>query len=268
MSKAVYIYSLIDPITDHVRYVGKTVNPTKRLSSHKLRASDLSNHKDCWIIGLRNKGYNPVMEILEVSNDLEWAFWERHYISLYKSWGFNLTNYKDGGEGGLVISSELRQKMRDRMLGTSPANKGRYFYANSKMIARTDLNNMLTGVYKSPSDAGRKTNANSSTLIATCNGQHYSHCGSRWFYYDDFIKGVDKYVPKSRTAESEELRKIKLRESIQVGVFQYDLKNNKLHEWNCIADAARSTNTAASSISECIYGKRKTANKFIWKFKN
>lgn len=59
-----------------------------------------------------------------------------------------------------------------------------------------------------------------------------------------------------------------LRISIQQGVVQYSINGEKLKEWDCIAHAGRQTGTVPSSISECAHGKRKTANKFIWKLKN
>lgn len=40
------------------------------------------------------------MEILDTVNVCDWQFWEIHYISLMKSFGFNLTNHTNGGGGG------------------------------------------------------------------------------------------------------------------------------------------------------------------------
>lgn len=105
------IYSLSDPETGKVRYIGKTCNLNSRFANHIQRKTTHS-HKSCWIQSLKKKGLFPIIEVIdEVGED--WEFWESYYISLYKSWGFNLTNLTSGGIGikGENYSSELRQKM-------------------------------------------------------------------------------------------------------------------------------------------------------------
>jgi hypothetical protein len=61
-------------------YVGKTKNPKIRLNHHKNR----------W-------GKDIEIEYLDLTND--WRFWEKHYISLFKSWNFKLENKNCGGGG-------------------------------------------------------------------------------------------------------------------------------------------------------------------------
>jgi hypothetical protein len=68
---------------DHIPfYVGKTINLIDRLKNHK-----------------QNYNYHIDIESIEVVNDNEWKFWEEFYISLFKSWGFLLTNKTDKGRG-------------------------------------------------------------------------------------------------------------------------------------------------------------------------
>lgn len=50
-------------------------------------------------------------------------------------------------------------------------------------------------------------------------------------------------------------------------VVQYDLVGNKLAEYKSVAVASKLTNTSVSSISHCCRGKTKTANGFVWKYK-
>jgi hypothetical protein len=50
-------------------------------------------------------------------------------------------------------------------------------------------------------------------------------------------------------------------------IIQYDLKNNFIKEWGSATEAANSLNKPSSSISECCLGKRKSAYKYIWRFK-
>jgi group I intron endonuclease len=50
-------------------------------------------------------------------------------------------------------------------------------------------------------------------------------------------------------------------------VLQYDKQGNFIKKWECGFDAARFLGKQNSAISECCYGKRKTAYNYIWKFK-
>lgn len=51
-------------------------------------------------------------------------------------------------------------------------------------------------------------------------------------------------------------------------VLQYDLNMNLLNEFKSLAEAARNIKGNHGNISMCCQGKRKTAYKFIWKYKN
>jgi hypothetical protein len=96
----VYIYALLDPDTDDVRYIGKTKNLAQRLSSHCLSSSKQSNpHKWRWIDKLKADGKKPKMLILDQCEQDSWQESERHWIAHYRSIGARLTNIADGGLG-------------------------------------------------------------------------------------------------------------------------------------------------------------------------
>ena len=110
--KTTFIYILIDPVTQQVRYIGKTNNLKTRLREHCSSSCLVKRtHKNNWIKSLLNKGLKPLIETIDEINESEWQFWERHYISLYKSWEFNLTNSNEGGFGGTNPCEETRLKM-------------------------------------------------------------------------------------------------------------------------------------------------------------
>lgn len=114
MTETTNIYILIDPVTDCVRYVGKANNVHKRYFAHlKDRRT---HHRSCWIKGLSNKGLKPIVEVVDTVSKNEWQFWEKYYISLFKSWGFDLTNVSEGGEGS-EHTEETRKRMSDRKKG-------------------------------------------------------------------------------------------------------------------------------------------------------
>ncbi len=68
----VYIYCLIDPLTNQLKYIGKTVNPTKRYSSHLNEIK--KDKKSTWVQSLKNNGTNPEFLILDICEENEWIF--------------------------------------------------------------------------------------------------------------------------------------------------------------------------------------------------
>ena len=96
----VYIYSLKDPRDNQIKYIGKANNIDTRLYTHTVNCNLVKNTpKIQWIKSLKDKGLKPIIEEIDCVLKSEWQFWEKHYISLYKSWGFNLLNKTIGGEG-------------------------------------------------------------------------------------------------------------------------------------------------------------------------
>lgn len=114
-----YIYALIDPRNECVRYIGKTNNPKYREYQH-LHRVDGCHHKVNWIKSLLKENLKPEFFILDLVDDSEWQFWEGHYIHLYKSFGFYLTNASNGGESpvyGYKHSDEAKMKLSNFFKG-------------------------------------------------------------------------------------------------------------------------------------------------------
>ena len=74
-------------------------------------------------------------------------------------------------------------------------------------------------------------------------------------------------LPKTKK-QIEAVTKNILKANPEKEVLQYDLNMNLLNEFKSLAEAARSINGNHGNISMCCQGKRKTAYKFIWKYKN
>lgn len=113
-----YIYTLSNPLTNEIKYVGKTINLRTRYAGHlsngKLnRCSKVSN----WIKNLLNNNLKPVMEIID-STDNDWASLEVYWISQLKTWGFDLKNITEGGEGtlGYYCLDSTKNKIRKTRL--------------------------------------------------------------------------------------------------------------------------------------------------------
>lgn len=116
--EATFIYSLSDPDTKKVRYIGKSNEPERRFLRHLKDAHKKTSHKACWIFSLQERGKRPVLAILrEVPSD-DWQLWETEYISVFRECGDDLTNIADGGEGP---SSEICKKISAAGVGNSYA---------------------------------------------------------------------------------------------------------------------------------------------------
>src|SRR5579864_1213223 len=97
-----YIYGLIDPITQELRYIGFTVQTLRaRLSKHISDVKKETTHKANWIKSLLNKGLKPEIFLLQETNKNEWKEDEQWNIAYFKSIGCRLTNHTLGGDGTL-----------------------------------------------------------------------------------------------------------------------------------------------------------------------
>lgn len=107
-----FIYTLIDPTTNEIRYVGKANNPDKRLSAHVYNSSYKSNpHKFNWIRKLRRQGLKPIMHVIEICAESEWKQREQYWIARYRKSNHKLLNISIGGDAG-DISPEGRLRQR------------------------------------------------------------------------------------------------------------------------------------------------------------
>jgi hypothetical protein len=99
MSKAVYkIYALIDPITDVVRYIGKTQNPLSRRLRDHIRIAKKGRpktEKKDWINNLSLSGLKPKIKLIETCDKLNWRDREFHWSKQFPS----LLNYYKAGGG-------------------------------------------------------------------------------------------------------------------------------------------------------------------------
>lgn len=114
-TSTVKIYTLEDPTTGIVRYVGKTkLSLNERLQGHIDQAKEKGrrkNHRLAWITNILNSKLRPVIKELDTVLENEWQFWEVYWIAQIKSWGFNLVNGDSGGLGGHRMTQETKAKI-------------------------------------------------------------------------------------------------------------------------------------------------------------
>ena len=119
-NQSTFIYTLSNPITKEVRYIGKTVNIKDRYRQHIGKRLLDNSHKNNWISSLINAGLQPIIEVLDIVEHSEWEFWEKYWISQFKTCGFDLTNATEGGECGSCGNRESINKMvKTRKLNNS-----------------------------------------------------------------------------------------------------------------------------------------------------
>jgi GIY-YIG catalytic domain len=91
-----YIYALIDPRTDEIRYIGKANDPKKRLVSHLRDANRRRTPVYSWILSLRKLNLVPEIRVLRLTTD--WKTAEREEITKARATGIRLLNLADGGD--------------------------------------------------------------------------------------------------------------------------------------------------------------------------
>ncbi len=139
----VYIYCLIDPRNNQIRYVGKSKSPEKRYKSHLNEAISnlgINPYKNRWIRKLLSNNLKPILKIIEVIDDDKWEDREIYWIELFRSKGFRLTNITSGGRG--EFSPLARKNLKEKILGKpkseetkrklSEINKGKTLSSETK----------------------------------------------------------------------------------------------------------------------------------------
>ncbi len=157
-----YIYSLDCPITGEPKYVGQTVNLKGRFANHiHSYLSKDKNKKNSWIKSLKKKELEPILTVIEECSSEELNFWECHYISLYRSWGFKLKNHDMGGSYklGKRHSEETKLKMSLAAKG-KPKSEEHKRKQSLSCKGRTFSEETLTKMRKPRSEEGKKNISN------------------------------------------------------------------------------------------------------------
>ena len=71
-----YIYTLTDPISGLIRYVGKSDKPNKRIKEHIRKSNIGVTHKNNCIKSLLRNGLTPIIEVIDEVPMCEWGFWK------------------------------------------------------------------------------------------------------------------------------------------------------------------------------------------------
>ena len=121
-----YIYGLIDPRDQQLRYVGVTVDIKKRLYHHMYpgRHKGDKPQRMNWIRKLRSLGIKPDIFIIEEADATDWVEKEKFWINYFRFIGSDLINVTAGGEGA-VGRKINRESMKKFWAAGAKANTGR-----------------------------------------------------------------------------------------------------------------------------------------------
>lgn len=104
MADKVYIYALVDPRYNDIRYVGKSLKPQLRLKQH-INEKACNRGKISWIEDLKKSELVPEMRILETCDERNWDERERWWIKYGRENGWELLNLTEGGESVCFVKN-------------------------------------------------------------------------------------------------------------------------------------------------------------------
>ncbi len=289
-SRISYIYCLIDPRNNQIIYIGQSVNPRARYNRHVADSKYANTHNRSWIKGLIDLGFKPVLDIIEESSCGEIDFWEQHYISLYKSWGFDLTNHDLGGKSHRVYSKFMRDKMS--LAKTNNWNDPVYREKQTNIFKTKNISQETRDKYRELSKntiQSKEVRAKASIGIKKAlNTKEYKEKRSElsknmW----DNMSNEDRAL-KINTFHSKEARK-KAQESLKITrkteeykatlkaatrirfYKEFDVFNksdNKfIGTWSNQTDCGKDLNICYVNIGACLRGIAKSAKGYIFKYK-
>lgn len=229
---AIFIYILWDPRNNNKCYIGQTVNLKERYHSHVYHNSKTHTKKTSWIVSLRKRNLKPVLEVLDEVSENEWRFWEMHYISLYKSWGFELMNSDNGGSG------------RDRGF-------------KHKQETKDNQRNMFNSLYALGWKPQKEKHTEESKHLMSL-----ARLGK-----EPWNKGLKSVVTWTQSSETKQhLHNISL---TKILVFQIDIRTEKIiKDWSSMSLAAKTLGINQTSIANCCKGKVSHAGKYKWQFQD
>lgn len=226
----VFIYTLEHPITNEVRYIGKTKNPKMRFHNHCNKLHNEKTHKRNWINSLKKENLKPIMKILDEIEESEWKYWEKFWIEQFRQWGFNLVNHTSGGDGLTMGNSTSFKK------GNVPWNYGtakpRILKGNRGKTENSIKNQFKKGVKPWNKDV---------------TGYNTSKKG----------KPLQKEI-KEKISNTLKGKPSKKKRNIK----QLDMNRNLIKEFSSITEAK--FQTGIKGISNVLTGRAKKAGGYLW----
>lgn len=237
--KTKFIYCLICPKTNKVRYIGKSKDPSDRLRRHLSKNSLLdSTKKNNWLVSLLRQNLLPEMEIIDEVFENEIDYWEKFYIELFRTWGFDLLNGTNGGDG---FDWSGRKHTEESKLKNKINNPLR------KSVAQYDLEGNFICEYLSLRDAGQKTGINKAHISRVCRGTQKTSGGFKWKFIDRINPDIEINSTKNRVIDFDVKNKFSTLKKISV----YKLNGELVGVYNGISETSRKTGCHFTLIKKC-----------------
>jgi len=248
VSEIVYIYGLIDPITNKLRYIGKSISPKIRLRKHISERHKHDSYKDRWIRKVLLCNAKPELIIIDIVPSSEWQFWEKFYISYFKGLAVKLTNTTEGGDQPPSTKGRKHTKKSKQKMSDSKKGKPIPWLNNGKERTKKHRDNL------SKSLKGR---------ISPNKGKIYSDEHRKKL--SEIHKGLNSGEKHGLYGKhrSEETKK-KISEQLTLKIVQLSLDNKLIKIWDSIKMVQ--DDLKIGNISSCCRNKRKTAGGFKWKY--
>lgn len=127
-----YLYYLIDPITNKVRYIGITNNPERRLKEHIRDSKRKNSHKDNWIKKLIKFNLLPIQKVVLENESKDFIIQKE--IDSIKEYT-DLTNSTSGGEY-FTFDQKVIEKLKEKNKGKNNPCYGKKWTEQEKELLR------------------------------------------------------------------------------------------------------------------------------------
>ena len=243
-----FIYTLSDPVSNQIKYIGKTKNLKDRLQRHMspygLKCSWQSKTK--WLRYLKNNGLKPIMEVLDEGDENNIDDLEIYWIAQFKAWGFKLKNETIGGQTPTPKGAKLRERHKKNLEESTNKKK--------KAVIQYNIDNTFVAEYESIAEAKKQTKLHH---IGDCCSSKRKNCGEYYFRFkDNYFPYVERiYYWTGAHHSKESLEKIKMNHPLRKTICQYNIENDKLiNEYDSSYEAGDKTGLQRAHIAKCCRG--------------
>lgn len=156
---------------------------------------------------------------------------------------------------GIIINKDNNKKVKTRISKdgyvyvTLYYNKKSYIKALHRLVASTFIKRSNINLEVNHID-GNKLNNNMNNLEWITHKENINHAWKTKLF--EPVRAASKRYGKDNPSAK--------------SIVQYDIKGNKIKEYNCITEAVKETNINKTSIGKCCNFRRKTAGSYVWRF--
>lgn len=253
------IYGLIDPITNQLRYIGKSNNIKARYREHLINAKNKKTHRDNWIYSLLIKNKKPELLIIDVIPIEEWKYWELFYINYYLFIGCNLTNCIINISTGLTYGNITSFKPGQNEIPIYQIN------LNGEIIKEWKSHQQLKNTLKFKISSGLDKIGRTTHGFLFFKKETWDKLSKHEINNIVLCATINKYdkIKNNENVKKTQFKKGEIFNDNRIKVQQIDINTNEVIEiFDSITDAYKKT--GASKISLVINGYRSKSGGYKW----